>query len=144
MIKNQEKAIIKVFLIPYDYREIKPYERTFLRQKSFTNSPDIIDESIQIKNNKKQSMPSLRYAIHLQFQCLPSKQIASDSTSNTSASSGGRRLYLFKSIRAVFSNRAPESGEKLRVVYETPDTPSYSSGVIASGKCETEEDLPLL
>eukprot|EP00842_Homolaphlyctis_polyrhiza_P004461 jgi/Hompol1/5015/HPOL_004090-RA len=50
----------------------------------------------------------LRYAIHLQFICTAK-----------------RHLYLSKSIRVVFSHRAPDADEKLRTVCEGPTNPKY-------------------
>ncbi|KAI9316346.1 hypothetical protein BX666DRAFT_1949622 [Dichotomocladium elegans] len=46
VIKNPNKTAVKLFLIPYDVREMPPGSKTFLRQKSYAAG-------------------SLRYAIHL-------------------------------------------------------------------------------
>eukprot|EP00158_Paraphelidium_tribonemae_P009191 Partr_v1_DN28797_c3_g1_i2_m62465 putative family with sequence similarity 214, member len=114
MIKNPNKAVVKVFLIPYDYRELKPYCRTFLRQKCLSISPNSadIDSAPGAYSEKSQS---LRYAVQLQFLCLPS------STHSDNGNTAGRRLYLYKNIRAVFSHRNPDGTENLKIVYETPD-----------------------
>jgi hypothetical protein len=50
VIKNPNKTAVKFFLIPYDFTEMPPRTKTFLRQKSYT----------------KQTPHLLRYAIHVQ------------------------------------------------------------------------------
>ncbi|KAL1923713.1 uncharacterized protein VTP21DRAFT_8693 [Calcarisporiella thermophila] len=83
VIKNPNRTAVKVFLLPYDFTDMPPRTKTFLRQKSYTNA-------------------GLRYAIHAQFCCTE------------------KALYLYKSIRVVFSNRAPDRSERLRVVCDGP------------------------
>lgn len=153
LVKNPNKAAIKVFLIPYDLQAMPPSTKTFLRQKSLETLP--ADGSIE--------KGPLRYAAHLQFACLPalaspgnddddlssiisplsslSTSPASSSTafplsttrSTSSSSSSSRRkhlrYFLCKSIRLVFGQRASETGENLQVVYEMPD------GRFPSGTC---------
>jgi hypothetical protein len=77
MVKNPSKSVVKVFLIPYDLREMPPSTRTFLRQKSFvetssqsqTSSTDgTTPAAVEGPNGGR---GPLRYAVHLQFACLP-------------------------------------------------------------------------
>ena len=125
LVKNQNRTAVKVFLVPYDYRDMKPFFRTFLRQKSFSvasvlgSGKDIDAGAIPSETNA-----SLRYALHLQFLCLPpsSNNDQSDGVDSTKNSRKlGKRLYLYKSIRVVFSHRVPDGSEKLKVIYETPE-----------------------
>ncbi|KAI8885633.1 hypothetical protein K501DRAFT_284197 [Backusella circina FSU 941] len=51
VIKNPNKTAVKLFLIPYDFTEMPPRTKTFLRQKSYT----------------KETPHLLRYAIHVQI-----------------------------------------------------------------------------
>ncbi|OUM68819.1 hypothetical protein PIROE2DRAFT_23839, partial [Piromyces sp. E2] len=73
---NPSKTAVKVFLIPYDFRDMPPNTKTFIRQKSY----------LKDSRNPHDPKSSLRYAIHLQF-VSPSK----------------KRLYLCKSLRVVFA-----------------------------------------
>ena len=92
LIKNANRTVIKVFLIPYDFTDMPKHSKTFLRHKSFS-----------VENS------GLRYALHLNFVC-PREH----------------RIFVHKSIRVVFSQRAPDGSEKLRVVIEGPENPKYS------------------
>ncbi|KAK9700968.1 hypothetical protein K7432_011957 [Basidiobolus ranarum] len=96
IVKNPNKTAVKFFLIPYDFSDMPENSKTFLRQKSY---------SVPGPSNENQT---LRYAIHLQF-CSPSK----------------KRIYLYKNIRVVFSHRAPDGSERLKVVCEGPGNPKY-------------------
>jgi len=100
IIKNPSKTAVKVFLIPYDFRDMPPNTKTFIRQKSYLKN---------IKNgNSHDQKYSLRYAIHLQF-ISPSK----------------KRLYLYKTLRVVFAHKAPEKDEKLCTISDGPVDPKY-------------------
>lgn len=84
---------------------------------------------------------TLRYAVHLHFCALPSTRISKSRQSEPGFNAGGldrlkhRRkseehesknkkqgtiIYLHKQIRVVFTARAPDRSEKLRIVTETP------------------------
>lgn len=111
IIKNPSLTAIKVFLVPYDFRDMPAGTKTFLRQKSYAvplnNASDSPFSSSQGSGSVGRSKPHgapLRYAIHLHFAC-PSR----------------RRLYLCRSMRVVFSPRGNDSEEKLAVVVAEPD-----------------------
>ncbi|KAF9928704.1 hypothetical protein FBU30_002175 [Linnemannia zychae] len=97
MIKNPNKTVVKVFLVPYDFTDMPPGTKTFLRQKYYSTGTGIGPVSSNVGN----SSGTLRYAIHLQF-CCPAPGY----------------VYLYRSIRVVFANRVPDGKESLRVVLE--------------------------
>ena len=99
MIKNPKSNAIKVFLVPYDFREMPNNSKTFLRQKSYCIP----------KNPKTPSQEDrLRFAIHLNFYMNSKKH-----------------LLLMSAIRVVFSPRPIETDETLKIVYQGPDSPQY-------------------
>ncbi|KAJ3107711.1 hypothetical protein HDU97_003381 [Phlyctochytrium planicorne] len=132
IIKNPAKTAVKLFLIPYDFREMPPNTKTFLRQKLYSagtpatpnhnsnnrrNSTSTLSSRLSIpslrdsnlgKSPSKDRSNRLRDAIHLQFWC-----------------DAKRRLYLTRSIRVVFSHRAPDSDEKLTTTCEGPENPRF-------------------
>ncbi|KAF9432886.1 hypothetical protein BGZ76_010183 [Entomortierella beljakovae] len=96
MIKNPNKTVVKVFLVPYDFMDMPAGTKTFLRQKYYSTGPGMGPVSTNPNNGG-----TLRYAIHLQF-CCPAPGY----------------VYLYRSIRVVFANRVPDGKESLRVVLE--------------------------
>lgn len=98
VIKNPNKTAVKFFLLPYDFSDMPPNTKTFVRQKSYS-APDA----------SGQSKSALRYAIHVQVCCTAK-----------------RRIYMYKSVRVVFAMRVPDGSEKLKVVVEGPGEPKYS------------------
>ncbi|KAG0009225.1 mannose-ethanolamine phosphotransferase gpi13, partial [Entomortierella chlamydospora] len=96
MIKNPNKTVVKVFLVPYDFMDMPAGTKTFLRQKYYSTSPGMGPVSTNTNGSG-----TLRYAIHLQF-CCPAPGY----------------VYLYRSIRVVFANRVPDGKESLRVVLE--------------------------
>ncbi|PWN27189.1 hypothetical protein BDZ90DRAFT_274970, partial [Jaminaea rosea] len=78
----------------------------------------------------------LRYAVHLQFASPPLKPASKKQQSAKQAAASAQilessswqagpeqeepKLYLHKSIRVVFSPRAPDREEKVKTTYETP------------------------
>ncbi|EGF80175.1 hypothetical protein BATDEDRAFT_88597 [Batrachochytrium dendrobatidis JAM81] len=149
VIKNPSRTAVKVFLVPYDLRDMPAGSKTFMRQKSYALLParspfkntgagkegrevpafnssqssnaefpsfEATAKPCQQQSTRQSSRANihtptsdrLRYAMHLQFVCTEK-----------------RRLYLCKSIRVVFSHRAPDSDECLRSVCEGPSKPKY-------------------
>ncbi|KAH6582377.1 hypothetical protein BASA50_008802 [Batrachochytrium salamandrivorans] len=143
IIKNPSRTAVKVFLVQYDLREMPINTKTFIRQKSYAlhpaASPSKAGSGSNISsssaggnygNSRRRSSASstsslasnscsgshgvssplsrLRYAVHLQFVCNSKRQI-----------------YLTKTIRVVFSHRAPDSDEQLRSVCEGPTHPKF-------------------
>lgn len=96
MIKNPNKTVVKVFLVPYDFMDMPAGTKTFLRQKYYSTGLGVGPVS-----SNPNSGGTLRYAIHLQF-CSPAPGF----------------VYLYRSIRVVFANRVPDGKESLRVVLE--------------------------
>ncbi|KAG0347125.1 hypothetical protein BG004_008460 [Podila humilis] len=97
VIKNPNKTAVKVFLVPYDFTDMPPGTKTFLRQKHYSTSPGIGSSS----GTQAGGGGTLRYAIHLQFCCPAAGYV-----------------FLYRSIRVVFANRVPDGKESLRVVME--------------------------
>lgn len=99
VIKNPHKTAVKLFLVPYDLRDMEPGTKTFIRQKSYSvggmggDSP--VNATMALARGKERD--SLRYLIHMHIVC-PSRG----------------RYYIFKSIRVVFANRVPDGKERLR------------------------------
>ena len=54
MVKNPTSTSVKVFLIPYDFRDMPTRTKTFIRQKSYAHS--------------SRCRERLKFAIHLNFQ----------------------------------------------------------------------------
>ena len=129
MIKNPSCTAIKIFLIPYDFRDMPPNTKTFIRQKSYAisnnsnstsiNSPsppltpnDQEDRSILVSSDKSKcnsiSPDRLKFATHLHFQMNSKKS-----------------LYLTSQVRVVFSSRPLDGDEKLKIVYQAPNFPKY-------------------
>ena len=89
---------MKVFLIPYDLKDIKSGQKTFQRQKIYGTSKS---------ESTKPANEHLRFAIHLQFMC--------DSKGN---------MFLGRIARVVFSQRGVDGDERLRIVNQEPN-PKY-------------------
>lgn len=100
VIKNPNKTAVKLFLVPYDLKDMDPGTKTFIRQKSYSAGNALLSDlppntTVPMKREKEKD--ALRYLIHLHIVC-PSRG----------------RYYLHKSIRVVFANRVPDGKEKLR------------------------------
>jgi len=122
VIKNPNKTAVKLFLVPYDFSDMEPGTKTFIRQRSYSAGP-IIDMPLASRTNfgtdrpeaalsnseDPNDRPTLRYLIHINICCT-----------------GKGRYYLYKSIRVVFANRVPDGKEKLRNEIQLPD-PRYSA-----------------
>jgi len=106
ILKSPSKTAVKLFLIPYDVSEIKPGQKTFIRQRSYTINPSIDGKSDSLSNlvTSPKERPVLRYLIHINI-CCTSKD----------------RIFLYKDIRVVFANRVPDGHEKLRIEVQRPD-----------------------
>ncbi|KAG0269215.1 hypothetical protein DFQ27_004455 [Actinomortierella ambigua] len=150
MIKNPNKTVVKVFLVPYDFTDMPPNTKTFLRQKYYSMDQGI--PALTSSSSTSSSPPSsvsnstaatcqgssshgnggtLRYAIHLQF-CCPAEGY----------------VYLYRTIRVVFANRVPDGKEKLRVVLEGLGAGNHRSGIgaavsVASRGEASEEKIPV-
>lgn len=100
VIKNPNKTAVKLFLVPYDLKDMDAGTKTFIRQKSYSAGNALLSDlpaSSTIAMKREKEKDALRYLIHLHIVC-PSRG----------------RYYLHKSIRVVFANRVPDGKEKLR------------------------------
>ncbi|CUS07076.1 unnamed protein product [Tuber aestivum] len=100
VIKNPNKTAVKLFLVPYDLKDMEAGSKTFIRQKSYSVGNPLLSDfagNIPVAMKREKEKDSLRYLIHLHI-CSPSRG----------------RYYLHKSIRVVFANRVPDGKEKLR------------------------------
>ncbi|PWW76409.1 hypothetical protein C7212DRAFT_351521 [Tuber magnatum] len=100
VIKNPNKTAVKLFLVPYDLKDMEAGSKTFIRQKSYSVGNPLLSDiagKIPATMKREKERDSLRYLIHLHI-CSPSRG----------------RYYLHKSIRVVFANRVPDGKEKLR------------------------------
>ncbi|KAK9449818.1 uncharacterized protein V1518DRAFT_414739 [Limtongia smithiae] len=84
VISNPHRTAIKLYLVPYDLRDMPAGTRTFIRQKIF-----VADDTSSVAAANKSAKGSLRQAVHLEVVC-PSRG----------------KYFLFRSIRVVFENRA--------------------------------------
>lgn len=112
VIKNPNKTAVKLFLVPYDLKDMEVGTKTFVRQKSYAAGNAFVDELLPAPEQRKgrnRERESLRYLIHLHI-CCPSRG----------------RYYLYRNIRVVFANRVPDGKEKLRNEILLPN-PRYSS-----------------
>lgn len=111
VIKNPNKTAVKLFLVPYDLRDMEVGTKTFVRQKSYATGNAFLDELLPMEeqNERNRDRESLRYLIHLHI-CCPSRG----------------RYYLYRNIRVVFANRVPDGKEKLRNEILLPN-PRYST-----------------
>lgn len=128
IVKNSTNAI-KVFLVPYDLRQIPVGGRLLARERTFIHNSNAEsttndDGSGSPKGKKRES---LRYAYQLQFICLPlSTQRSESSTTrqtSTQSNSSERAYYLSKSLRIVFTSTPPESDQETRIEREDEIVP---------------------
>jgi len=119
VIKNPNKTAVKLFLVPYDLRDMEPGTKTFIRQKAYSvgEVPDPDLPATPLTRQKEKD--SLRYLIHLHIVC-PSRS----------------RYYIFKAIRVVFANRVPDGKERLRNEALWPE-PKYSTWKPEAASCST-------
>ncbi|KAJ3016076.1 UNVERIFIED_CONTAM: hypothetical protein HDU68_012441 [Siphonaria sp. JEL0065] len=123
IIKNSAGTAVKVFLIPYDFRDMPPNTKTFIRQKIYvvkhstaTTSVVSIPSTTPVSSLRRNSLSTsttptkdrLRDAIHVHFQCTSRK-----------------RIYVTRQVRVVFGHKGLESDEKCRVLTEGPKDPKY-------------------
>jgi hypothetical protein len=137
MIQNAERTAVKLFLVPYDLRDMPPGTKTFVRQKCLA-LPAVTAPASPAAPGSPRSSPAanarqstaaardtLRFAVHLQFCSPPAtarSKGAQDSAADGSTSSTrtAPRIYLHKAIRVVFTARACDVHERTSVVTETP------------------------
>jgi len=129
VIKNPNKTAVKLFLVPYDLRDMEVGTKTFVRQKSYAAGNALLDEVLSAQEQPKvrnRERESLRYLIHLHI-CCPSRG----------------RYYLYRNIRVVFANRVPDGKEKLRneVLLPSPKYSSWKPGKESTSICSSLSSL---
>ncbi|WVO12658.1 hypothetical protein L204_100263 [Cryptococcus depauperatus] len=93
-------ATAKIFVVPYDLRPIPERGRLLIRENTY----------VRRTNRLESEGESLRYAIQLQFICLP------ESSGSGNRHESMRKLYyVTKSIRVIFSGCPPDKNEELRI-----------------------------
>jgi hypothetical protein len=106
MIRNIQNTSVKVFLVPYDFKDMPVNSKTFIRQKVYGMSNTVNDFSGEGK---------LQYAIHVTFI-------------NTEKN----KLFMMSGTRVVFVSRK-DSFEQFKNVTTGPENPKYSHiGVVPS------------
>ncbi|KAL9057946.1 MAG: hypothetical protein Q9206_002142 [Seirophora lacunosa] len=115
IIKNPNKTAVKLFLVPYNLKDMEGGSKTFIRQRCYSADPVIdgmpskgIEPEISLSENTAKNKPTLRYLIHVNI-CSPSNG----------------RFYLYQHIRVVFANRVPDNKELLQTEIQVPQ-PRYS------------------
>ncbi|WWC96042.1 hypothetical protein V866_002909 [Kwoniella sp. B9012] len=129
LIKSSNSPI-KVFLLPYDLRKVPIGGRLLVREKTYCKIRDGMGE-----NGGK---GVLKYAIQLQFVCIPSSSSRVNRTrqstslpSTPSHAHDGKSYYVSKSMKVVFVSTPPDSREMMDVertdeIVEPPTTPTSS------------------
>ncbi|KAL8835492.1 MAG: hypothetical protein Q9170_003294 [Blastenia crenularia] len=117
VIKNPNKTAVKLFLVPYDLKDMQAGTKTFIRQRCYSTDPVVdglsakstSEPNLSAELNQVKSKPTLRYLIHVNI-CSPSNG----------------RFYLYQHIRVVFANRVPDNKEQLQTEIQVPQ-PRYSA-----------------
>ncbi|KAJ3168695.1 hypothetical protein HDU87_000983 [Geranomyces variabilis] len=115
VIKNPSRTAIKLFLLPYDVRDLPPYGKTLLRQKSYastastttqtpagTTSTSSTTASSTLTGSTATPPPPriLRHAVHVPIHRTK------------------KSVYLGPLVRVVFSSRGADEKERCSVVTE--------------------------
>ncbi|XP_058177187.1 protein Atossa [Anopheles ziemanni] len=120
---NPLGTVVRMFVVPYDFRDMPAMSTTFIRQRILAcdeSSLKLLGKNIEQLSNAEQ-MKLLRYAIHLRFQ-----------------TSRSGKLSLHTDIRLLISRRTDcdtaaahaknllESPNELKVVTIVPENPKFS------------------
>ncbi|XP_053693242.1 uncharacterized protein LOC128741445 isoform X2 [Sabethes cyaneus] len=125
---NPLGTVVRMFVVPYDFRDMPAVSTTFIRQRILAyddNSKNTIGSAKNIEElSNAEQMKLLRYAIHLRFQ-----------------TSRSGKLSLHTDIRLLISRRTDcdtaaahaknllEAPNELKVVTIVPDNPRFSPRV---------------
>lgn len=142
LIKNPHlNAPVKLFLVPYDLRDMPSATKTFVRQKIYVESdPPPGRTPATRKRHSIGAAPSagaglapppvketLKYAVHLQFVALSDDDLRVKGSGSRRASHAEHtipmakvRYFLHKSVRVVFSPRPPDKEQTIKTYMETP------------------------
>ncbi|WOO77440.1 uncharacterized protein LOC62_01G001018 [Vanrija pseudolonga] len=100
-------AAVKVFVIPYDLRELDDGARLLARERTYVSQPEAASasttppEAASASTTPPRTRECLRYAVQLQFAC------ATDSD-------GERGYYVARTIKLVFTASPPERDAAVR------------------------------
>ncbi|KAJ3351493.1 hypothetical protein HDU83_008870 [Entophlyctis luteolus] len=107
IIKNTTNTAVKMFHLPYDFRDMPPNTKTFLRQKTYISARRTSTSTVMGASQPQQQQKERLYAaVHVHFEC-----------------SARRRIYVTRAVRVVFSHRGVDSDETTRTVMEAPHGP---------------------
>ncbi|CAL8382316.1 unnamed protein product [Arctogadus glacialis] len=113
---NPNKTVVKMFVVMYDLRALPAGHQTFLRQRTFSIP---VRRGDAHNHNSRKPLPlgpvrTLRYLIHLRFQCSKSGKV-----------------YLHRDIRLLFSRKSMEvdsgAAYELQSFIESPADPPFSA-----------------
>ena len=143
LIKTPSSAV-KVFLVPYDLRDLPVGGRKLVRERTFVDTPSSTPAPSSSQGSPARA--ALRYSYQLQFICLPNQGVemprrrtressttrkvrrgeqprSTDFVSSSSSASSPSRIplesrsksyYLSRSIKVIFTSSPPESHEIAR------------------------------
>ncbi|XP_058816434.1 protein Atossa [Topomyia yanbarensis] len=122
---NPLGTVVRMFVIPYDFRDMPAMSTTFIRQRILSYDDNSKDPLVSVKSveelSNAEQMKLLRYAIHLRFQ-----------------TSRSGKLSLHTDIRLLISRRTDcdtaaahgknllEAPNELKVVTIVPENPKFS------------------
>lgn len=108
MIVKTSTAAVKVFVIPYDLRELQVGGRLLARERTYVASTPPTDGPARTPSSPNNSRESLRYAVQLQFICTHAP--AEESSDEVEP----RAFYVARTLKLVFTSRPPESTDPVR------------------------------
>jgi hypothetical protein len=134
MIVKTPTNAIKVFVVPYDLRDLPVGGRLLARERTYVRT-DPISPGLGTSNGSpvdKGKKEILRYAYQLQFICIAdpptttTRRESSTTRQTSTTSTEGKGYYLSKSLRLVFTATPPESdqGQTLRTERTNEIVPS--------------------
>ncbi|CRL04134.1 CLUMA_CG017245, isoform A [Clunio marinus] len=120
---NPQGTVVRMFFVPYDFRDMPAMSQTFIRQRVLA-----IDEHVSQKEAEQMStveqMKHLRYVVHLRFQTGRSGRLCLHTDIKLLIS----RRTEFDTAQAHAKNSL-ESPNDLKIVSITPEHPKFSSRI---------------
>lgn len=165
VVKNANNTAVKLFLVPYDLTDMPAGSKTFIRQKSYdvggSGDKQTLRYAVHLqfcappakeRERGRKKMASRRGGPQHSISASP-RRAPSHSQSPTKVSQSSKvpsrnrsdamtasHIYLHKNIRLVFTSRALDLSEKLKVVLEDPTgvQTQASSSPLPSGNLKEE------